>query len=251
LSAITHWVHRRKQKSWSNNLIHAITPSAWMRELALSSSLFANANIHHIRNCVDPAVFNDEQRQKTRAELDLPVSSKAILFSSANQPRKGAFIIPDVIRHLRTSTPENDWRFLFMGGIPPSLELNQDIILLPRTTDERRVAGYYAASDVYALPSLEDNLPNTISESLNCGTPVAAFPTGGIVEMVQPGINGYLANQLSGEALVDAIRKVWTSSLDSRERISATAHAMYSPRRVAHDHLECFAKILRKPTTRN
>lgn len=250
-NAITHWVHRRKQKSWGNNSIHAITPSAWMRELALSSSLFANANIRHIRNCVDPAVFNAQQRKQKRAELGLPVSSKAILFSSANQPRKGAFIIPDIIRHLRTSTLENDWRFLFMGGIPPSLELNQDIILLPRTTDERRVAGYYAASDVYALPSLEDNLPNTISESLSCSTPVAAFPTGGIVEMVQPGINGYLAKQLSGEALVDAIRKVWTSSLDSRERISATAHAMYSPRRVAHDHLECFTKILRKPTTRN
>ena len=243
LSAITHWVHRRKQKSWGNNSIHAITPSAWMRGLALSSSLFANVNINHIRNCVDPAVFNDQQRQQRRAELGLPVSSKAILFSSANQPRKGAFIIPDVIRHLRTSTLENNWRFLFMGGIPPSLELNQDIILLPRTTDERRVAGYYAASDVYALPSLEDNLPNTISESLSCGTPVAAFPTGGIVEMVSNGVNGYLSNEKTASSLANAIYQASRFNMAARNAIATAAYKLYAPQKIAKEHLDFFSLL--------
>ena len=214
-----------------------------MRELALSSSLFANANINHIRNCVDPAVFNDQQRQQTRAELGLHVSSKAILFSSANQPRKGAFIIPDVIRHLRTSTTENDWRFLFMGGTPPSLELNQDIILLPRTTDERRVAGYYAASDIYALPSFEDNLPNTISESLNCGTPVVAFPTGGIIEMVSSGINGYLSHEKTASSLADTIYQVSRFNMAARNAIATAAQGLYAPQKIAKEHLDFFSLL--------
>jgi glycosyltransferase involved in cell wall biosynthesis len=243
LSAITHWVHRRKQKSWGNNSIHAITPSAWMRGLALSSSLFANANINHIRNCVDSAVFNDQQRQQTRAELGLPFSSKAILFSSANQPRKGAFLIPDVIKHLRTSTLEKNCRFLFMGGIPPSLELDQDITLLPRTTDERRVAGYYAASDVYALPSLEDNLPNTISESLSCGTPVAAFPTGGIVEMVSNGVNGYLSNEKKASSLANAIHQASLFNMPARNAIATAAYKLYAPQKIAREHLDFFSLL--------
>lgn len=239
---VTAWVHRRKQRHWGSRKQHAITPSAWMRDLALSSSLFANGDITHVRNCVDPTIFNGGSREQTRVELGLAATSKAVLFSSANQPRKGAYIIPDVVRSLRSASPQHSWRFLFMGGLPPSLELAQDIITLPRTTDEARVASYYTASDVYALPSLEDNLPNTISESLSCGTPVAAFPTGGIVEMVQSGVNGYLTKQVSGDALVEAVRVVLTSSLESRERISSMAHAVYSPSRIARDHLKLFTK---------
>jgi glycosyltransferase involved in cell wall biosynthesis len=240
--SITHWVHRRKLKHWGKAPLQAIAPSAWMRELALSSSLFAGAKVAHIRNCVDPTVFNAAAREKMRNELGLLPSNKTVLFSSANQPRKGALIIPEVVRLLRAANPNPVWRFLFMGGVPPSLDIGDDTIVLPRTTDEARVASYYAASDVYALPSLEDNLPNTVSEALCCGTPVTAFPTGGIVEMLQPEINGYLAKQHSGDALVDAILKVWTSTIESRERISSMAHAMYSTSRVARDHLELFKK---------
>jgi glycosyltransferase involved in cell wall biosynthesis len=245
--SVTRWIHNRKRSHWANKPLSAITPSAWMRDLALSSSLFANGEVTHVRNCVDPAIFNGSSREQTRLELGLAATSRAVLFSSANQPRKGAYIIPDVIRRLRSASPQHGWRFLFMGGLPPSLELAQDIITLPRTTDEARVASYYAASDVYALPSLEDNLPNTISESLSCGTPVAAFPTGGIVEMVQDGINGYLTKHVSGDALVEAIREVWTSFLESRETISSMAHGVYSPSPVARDHLKLFTKAVGGP----
>jgi glycosyltransferase involved in cell wall biosynthesis len=242
-SAITYWVHRRKQKCWDNKSLHAITPSAWMRELALSSSLFAKAEISHIRNCVDPTIFNGQARTQTRGELGLSASSRAVLFSSANQPRKGALIIPEVIRLLRTTAPQNDWRFLFMGGVPPSLEIREDMTVLSRTTDEARVASYYAASDVYALPSLEDNLPNTVSESLSCGTPVAAFPTGGIVEMVQNGTNGALSSDNKALSFQDAIQRATSALSWSRETIAQDANNTYSRSLIAKAHLVLFQRV--------
>jgi glycosyltransferase involved in cell wall biosynthesis len=248
---VTRWVHQRKRRHWGNKPLHAITPSAWMRNLTLSSSLFGNADVTHIRNCVDPTVFNGHAREKTRNELGLPVNSKAILFSSANQPRKGALIIPEVIRILRANTPNSEWRFLFMGGLPPAFEKQRDVVVLHHTTNEARVANYYAAADVYALPSLEDNLPNTVSESLCSGTPVAAFPTGGIVEMVQPGINGELAQYTTAQGLADVIQQVFTSCLLPRVDITAAAHAMYSPTAIARAHLECFKKPTGTPVGRN
>jgi len=243
--SITRWVLSRKRNAWNRNRLHAIAPSAWMRDLALTSSLFAKASVIHIRNCVDSTVFNCEGREKSRQELGLAASNKGVLFSSANQERKGALIIPDVMRLLRSSAPNTDWRFIFMGGMPPGLEMGKDVIVLPRTTDEARVASYYAAADVYALPSLEENLPNTVSESLCCGTPVAAFPTGGIVEMVENGLNGQLSSDRTSTAMSVAIQKAVTL-FDSRQRytIAAAASCTYSPRNTALRHQILFKQLL-------
>ena len=244
MPAITKWVHRRKRKHWGTKTLHAITPSAWMRQLALTSSLFAKANIAHVRNCVDPKVFNGGNRGEMRAKLGLLPGTKAVLFSAANQPRKGGFIIPEVITLLRNTHSRSEWRFLFMGGVPPRLEPSIDIITLPRTTVEARVAGYYAASDLYALPSLEDNLPNTISESLTCGTPVAAFPTGGIVEMIKNGLNGALSSDHTAVSFRNAILLATTGLGWTREAIARDAGNTYRPAVIAKEHLAIFQHMI-------
>ncbi|MDR3362754.1 MAG: glycosyltransferase [Desulfovibrio sp.] len=46
---------------------------------------------------------------------------------------------------------------------------------------------------MFVCPSRQDNLPNTVLESLACGTPVVAFPVGGIPDMVEHGVSGWLA----------------------------------------------------------
>jgi glycosyltransferase involved in cell wall biosynthesis len=50
----------------------------------------------------------------------------------------------------------------------------------------------FQLSDLYVITSVQDNLPTTIIESLSMGTPVAGFRVGGIPEMVEDGINGFL-----------------------------------------------------------
>ncbi len=130
-----------------------------------------------------------------------------------------------------------------MGGTPPALELGADTIILPRDTDETRVAGYYAAADVYALPSLEDNLPNTVSESLCCGTPVASFPTGGIMEMVEDGRNGIIALVHDAHHMANAVAMIADNPYMHRAIISRDAQAAYSPRRIAEMHCDKFHSV--------
>ena len=51
----------------------------------------------------------------------------------------------------------------------------------------------YNAVDLFAIPSLQDNLPNTIVEAMACGVPCIGFNVGGIPEMIDHLHNGYVA----------------------------------------------------------
>lgn len=58
------------------------------------------------------------------------------------------------------------------------------------------------------LPSLEDNLPNTIMEALACGIPCVGFSVGGIPEMIEHTVNGYVAASQDATDLASGIHWV-------------------------------------------
>src|SRR5579863_2932011 len=88
-------------------------------------------------------------------------------------------------------------------------------------SDDEWLALCYSAADAFLIPSLEDNLPNTVMESLACGTPVIAFTTGGIPDMVKHEQNGYLAEYRSSESFADSME--WIINHPDRERLQQQA----------------------------
>jgi len=85
--------------------------------------------------------------------------------------------------------------------------------------DEKKLVLIYNAASYYVLPSLEDNLPNTILESFGCGTPVIAFNTGGIPEMVEQGDTGLLAQLDGGNSLSQVILEALNLSDDITQKM--------------------------------
>ena len=80
--------------------------------------------------------------------------------------------------------------------------------VLGRLTSLQVIAEAYSAASVFVIPSLEENLPNTIMEAMACGTPVVGFDTGGIPEMIEHRSTGYLANYQSESDLATGIEWV-------------------------------------------
>ena len=80
--------------------------------------------------------------------------------------------------------------------------------ILGKLSDVKTIAKAYSAATVFVSPSIEDNLPNTIMESMTCGTPVVGFEVGGIPEMIDHKITGYVADYKSAEDLAKGI--YWT-----------------------------------------
>jgi glycosyltransferase involved in cell wall biosynthesis len=75
----------------------------------------------------------------------------------------------------------------------------------------------YSACDVFVLPSHQDNLPNTVMESLACGTPCVAYDVGGVSDMVEHGRNGLLVPPLDIDSLAQHIQQMLGISASARK----------------------------------
>ena len=59
------------------------------------------------------------------------------------------------------------------------------------------LAAWYADADVFVFPSLTDTFGLVILEALACGTPVAAFPVTGPLDVLEPGVSGIMHDDLA------------------------------------------------------
>ena len=85
----------------------------------------------------------------------------------------------------------------------------------------------YNVADLVLMPSLEDNLPNTVMESLSCAVPVVAFDIGGHSDLIDHKKNGYLALEKDASDFAEGINWVLNNkeislSNNAREKVLNT-----------------------------
>ncbi len=207
-------VLRDKQALLSPANLTIVTPSRWLASCARESSLFRKLRVEVLPNSLDTDFFTSLPKEGAKKDLGLSTESVTLLFGATDcaEKRKG---FSELLTALRLCLAHHDFRTLAEGGRlkilcfgHPDSTLNHSglpIIPLGYLGSPERVKTAYAGADLFILPSLEDNLPNTILEALSCGTPVVAFATGGIPEVVKDGENGRLAPVGDSQALARAI----------------------------------------------
>ena len=113
--------------------------------------------------------------------------------------------------------------------------------------DEPTMARIYNAADVVAIPSIEDNLPNTMLEALACGVPVAGFETGGVGETIQAGRTGLLAEPGDAYGLGRAIADLLADDSARRElaeNCRQTAERQFSQSASAGAYMQLYRRLL-------
>jgi glycosyltransferase involved in cell wall biosynthesis len=65
---------------------------------------------------------------------------------------------------------------------------------VPHIKDESIMAEHLAASDIFVYPTIADNCPLGVLEAMACGLPVVSCNVGGLPELVDHLLNGYLAD---------------------------------------------------------
>jgi len=223
--------------------IYVVSPSAWLLNESLKSDLFSGFPHSLIANGLDETIFINHNKAESRRFFNIPEDQLVLLFVADNitNKRKGIDYLLRAIENVKNEAK------LMVYSIGNSNENNDKggICALGRIEDEDTMAKAYSAADAFIIPSLEDNLPNTMIESLMCGTPVIGFPVGGIAETIEDGVNGYLCDEISVNALEKTIKKyIENKNLFNREQISLDARKKFSGDIQARAYIELYKQIL-------
>lgn len=213
---VSRKVMLRKQHLLTNGKVTFVTCSEWLAGQARESVLAQGQRVMSIPNCIDTAIYCPGNREEARRRLGLPTGlGRLILFVSqkVTDQRKGMNYFVEAMHLLAAEEACGDYGVMVLGGHAEEVvgSIPQAVYPLGYVSDEQKIVDVYRAADVYVLPSLEDNLPNTIMEAMACGTPCVGFSTGGIPEMIDADgdyPNGYVAQASDATDLARGIRQV-------------------------------------------
>ena len=236
-------IWQKKLQMLNDETIYFVACSRWLELEAKRSALLKGQKITNIPNPIDTHIYKRGDKQEARKRLGLPLDKKLILFASqrVTNENKGMSYLMEACR-LLTDIPQLG--VVILGGHAEEVvtQLPLEAFPLGYVNDEQRIVDVYQATDVFVLPSLSENLPNTIMEAMACGVPCVGFKVGGIPEEIDHRRNGYVAEYRSAEDLAQGIRWILTEA-DYASLSQNAVHKVaqrYSQQSVAMQYLDVY-----------
>lgn len=240
-------VFNRKLNIYKNSNITFVGCSRWMADLAEKSKLTEGNRVVSIPNAINTERFHQISKKEAREEMNLPLDKKLILFSCQRitDERKGFRYLVDALKIIKDSNfgLSDKIEIVVVGGDSDKIRNSVPFKVIPVSyvSDPKKMVVLYNAVDLYVTPSLQDNLPNTIVESLACGTPCVGFNVGGIPEMIDHMSNGYVAKYKDANDLAAGIQWTLTADYDNLScKAREKAIETYSEEAVAQQYIKIY-----------
>ena len=200
---------RNRDRSWHEfNLkdrlyrglnLHIVGNSEWTTAQARRSALMRHAkSFQTIPPGLDIEAFTRVEKSFARQALRIGRQKFVVGFAcpDLSDPNKGAALLLETLRAL---VSQSEITLLVCGGGKlPDIDEKFELIELGPTHSPRLQSVFYSACDVFAVPSRIESFGLTALEAMACGTPVVAFRTGGLAELVVHEKTGLLADLAVG-----------------------------------------------------
>lgn len=249
---LSYRTFRKKQKLYAEAPITFVACSKWLESLAKKSALLQGHTVTNIPNTINTNLFKPHSKQEARTALELPQDKKLLLFGSVKitDKRKGIDYMIQACNILaeKYSELKEQLGIVVFGSQSSQLAamLPFPVYALNYIREEKKMADVYNAVDLFTIPSLEDNLPNTIMEAMACGTPCIGFNTGGIPQMIDHLHNGYVARYKSAEDFANGIHWALSDEAEYRnlaEEACRKVVSNYSESTIAKKYIELYNKV--------
>ncbi len=202
------YLFNKKRELFTGLDLTVITPSRWLAD-EVKKSFLKECDVKVINNGIDLSVFKptpSDFRKKYNLSEKFIILGVAYVWSE----RKGV----DVFIELLSDRLDDKYQIVLVGST--DMQLPDGIISISRTKNQRELAEIYSAADVFVNPTREDNFPTVNLEALACGTPVAAFNTGGCPETLDESC-GIIVEKGNVDELVKAIKQICSQNIYSEE----------------------------------
>jgi len=237
------------------NYRHIITNSAMCkRELGQYYDVPADG-ITVVHNGVDHDTFSPsvraERRKEARIALGLSPDDMAVLYVGTGFDRKG---LDTLITSLGMLKPRNARLVIVgrgdverFGRLAAHCGVGDRLIWAGKSDD---VARYYAAADVFALPTRYDPFANSTMEALASGVPTVTTRSNGVSEILRDGSDAFVTDADDPAALADRLCLLIEDS-DLRERIGEAGCRASEPftwERTTQETLAVYEKLTCQPS---
>ena len=193
-----------------------------------------------IYDCVATA-----ERAQTESAVGDDLSGRFVVGNVAelDDDTKGQRTIIEVARRLEFEVPNALFLLIGKGKDEAALKAEAEGLSNVRFVGwSDRLADYYAAMDLFMFPSRTEALGSAVLEAMSLGLPVIASDVGGIPEIVQPGVNGFLIDPTDVNAWAHRVEQLrGDSCLRSRlAQNAAVTAAAFSPEVIAEQYYSLY-----------
>lgn len=192
--------------------------------------------------------LSKEEKQSLRSKLNLSDKGLTFIFVGQMIPRKGVEqLLSAWSKH---STIYRDDKIILIGDgfqLPDFKKKyeNVDSVIFTSKIDYSEIYKYYAISDVFIIPTLEDNWSLVVPEAMACGLPIACSIYNGChPELVKKGVNGRTFDPLNEDSILETLQYFHNEDLASFGKQSKEIELNYNPTNTAHNISKAINKYL-------
>ena len=201
----THYQWLMKKHIYTKTKPVIVTPSKWLAGVVKDNSILSRCDTHVIPCGMNQKIFFPRHNAKEYFGLDPDKNVLFFIASALHEKRKGYQYFEAAVNRIKNKIPN---LVLLVAGDSQEIKSLETVVPVIKTgyiDHFEKLAMAYSAADVFVLPSIQDNLPNVVLESLACGTSVVGFNIGGLPDMVTHLKTGYLAENQNSHDLVEGI----------------------------------------------
>jgi glycosyltransferase involved in cell wall biosynthesis len=226
--------------------IQFVAPSKWMQAQCASSPITSHFPVEHIPYGLDLDLFSPREPEVFRKIFEIPREAFVVGFIADHitDPRKGMSALMPALNSLARKIPNLVLVAVGQGALKGC---NVPLVEIGPISNTKLLPFFYSACDLFVCPSLQDNYPNTLLEAMGCGIPCVGFATGGVPELIENGVTGFVAETVgNSNSLACAIEKIIHMNSEMRKGMGLRAREAVLDRNGLQMQAEKYLQVYKK-----